>query len=264
MQRCVELLTRGIATLSEAYIATQLDLAEQRQRAADELLSDFTLGVINEATMTRAHAAGLRPAPAHQALVVAVTDFDVWRRVANGLGRLGCLCGEFGGTGVVLAPVPSLGASELVVDDLAAALGPDATVAAGPEGRGATGIKASLEEAGEILALARVLGRRGVVTGEEMRVPMLLHTAPDQAARFVRLLAPILEAGNRGRPLLETLRAYVATGGSIQGAAEVLFTHRNTVRARLARIEALLGWPLEGRRLELELGLVAYDLGITP
>jgi len=38
-------------------------------------------------------------------------------------------------------------------------------------------------------------------------------------------------------------------------AARVLFTHRNTVLSRLARIEKLLPAPLEGRGLQVALAL---------
>lgn len=75
----------------------------------------------------------------------------------------------------------------------------------------------------------------------------LLVTAPDLAERLVdqalgRLLA--LPADER-EVLLETLAAWLATGGSASQAALRLYCHRNTVLNRLRRVEALTGGSLE-------------------
>jgi DNA-binding PucR family transcriptional regulator len=42
--------------------------------------------------------------------------------------------------------------------------------------------------------------------------------------------------------LLETTEAYLATGGSVEGAARRLLVHPNTVRYRLRRVHDVTGW----------------------
>jgi DNA-binding PucR family transcriptional regulator len=60
-----------------------------------------------------------------------------------------------------------------------------------------------------------------------------------------------------------TLRAYLASGMSPYKTASALFVHRNTLRARLRRIEDLLGGPVIDLHLALQLALLARDLDIT-
>lgn len=63
--------------------------------------------------------------------------------------------------------------------------------------------------------------------------------------------------------LRETLANYLESMCSIEATARQLGVHRNTIRYRLERIEALLGHTIEDRRLKLELALhCAASLGI--
>jgi hypothetical protein len=52
------------------------------------------------------------------------------------------------------------------------------------------------------------------------------------------IYTPLVEAGSG---LLETLVAYVETGGTLEGTARLLFVHPNTVRYRLRRIAEVCG-----------------------
>lgn len=64
--------------------------------------------------------------------------------------------------------------------------------------------------------------------------------------------------------LRETVRAFLASGGSYTAAAEQLRLHRNSVVYRLRRAEEELGRPLREGRLQLELALdVCHWLGRT-
>ena len=70
---------------------------------------------------------------------------------------------------------------------------------------------------------------------------------PEIAARAAcAVIGPLLQLDRAERSaILETLRAWRDAGGSTAVAAERLFCHRNTVRNRLQRIEALTGRSLD-------------------
>lgn len=65
----------------------------------------------------------------------------------------------------------------------------------------------------------------------------------------------------RGTDLTRTAFLYLETDTNIARTAELLFVHRNTVRQRLERIDALLGqgWNESPRRLEVHLALHAHN-----
>ncbi|MCI9886879.1 PucR family transcriptional regulator ligand-binding domain-containing protein [Micrococcales bacterium 31B] len=74
------------------------------------------------------------------------------------------------------------------------------------------------------------------------------------------LLAPLVAADDADFSLLKTLRAYFEARYSGDGAARSLGVHRHTVRARLRKIEQIVG-ALDDRerRLALEIALLAHD-----
>lgn len=57
--------------------------------------------------------------------------------------------------------------------------------------------------------------------------------------------------------LRETLRVFLATGGSYQAAAGRLALHRNSVHYRVRRAEEALGRPIDDDRLDIEIALKA-------
>jgi DNA-binding PucR family transcriptional regulator len=88
---------------------------------------------------------------------------------------------------------------------------------------------------------------------DEVQVVALATQDEERADAFVaRTLGELAAAP---RELQETARVYLREGSSATRAARVLFTHRNTVLARLARVEQLLPAPLEGRGLQVGLAL---------
>jgi DNA-binding PucR family transcriptional regulator len=96
-------------------------------------------------------------------------------------------------------------------------------------------------------------------------VAELVTSSPPAAATLIRMLAPLVAEDERRRgDLVATLRTYLAEGLSIHRTAEQLFLHRNSVRSRLRRIEALLGVPVADAKLQLELALIARDAGAAP
>lgn len=62
----------------------------------------------------------------------------------------------------------------------------------------------------------------------------------------IRLLSEVQEQENE--PLLETFYTYLICGRSASHASQVLFIHRNTLRARLKRIQSFLSFPIDGFR----------------
>jgi DNA-binding PucR family transcriptional regulator len=99
----------------------------------------------------------------------------------------------------------------------------------------------------------------------DARLPgALLVTAPDLAARLVdRALGGVLALDRDERKvLLDTLRAWLETGGSAGQTASRLYCHRNTVLNRLRRLEGLTGRSLErvDHLVEWSLALLALDV----
>ena len=142
----------------------------------------------------------------------------------------------------------------LVVGDGAvrAACGPDSDLAGG-YGR-------SFTEAGALLVrLLRGDGDAALPFDEAGLLQVLLATPRPRLEYFVRRhLGPLLD-----RPvLLDTLRLWLATGGSRQAVSEQLHLHRNSVGYRVGQLKSLLGVdPVDpGSSAVLHCALVAHDL----
>ena len=74
---------------------------------------------------------------------------------------------------------------------------------------------------------------------------------------YSQFMGPVLDQGPFGEEILETVRAWLAQGNSVQRAAEALRVHVNTVRYRLRRYEDLTLTSLDdvvGITWALELG----------
>jgi DNA-binding PucR family transcriptional regulator len=84
---------------------------------------------------------------------------------------------------------------------------------------------------------------RSLVRFDEQPVATLLIGAPDAAQAVARrILGPLLDLPDDDRAVIvDTVRAWLAEGGSTSTAASRLHLHRNTVRYRLRRLEDLTG-----------------------
>ena len=84
---------------------------------------------------------------------------------------------------------------------------------------------------------------REVVRFDEQPLAVLLAGAPDQATLLTdTVLGPVLALPADDREvLLSTAHSWLANDGSTSTAARELHLHRNTVRYRLRRLEALTG-----------------------
>ena len=91
---------------------------------------------------------------------------------------------------------------------------------------------------------------------DEMGIYRLLYTNPDRkllSQMSEELLQPLLEYDEKhNADYTETLEQYLKYDGSIQKAAEAMFTHRNTVLYRMNNIRNLLGCSLETQEEKLQ------------
>ncbi|MCI3925537.1 helix-turn-helix domain-containing protein [Paenibacillus sp. TRM 82003] len=79
----------------------------------------------------------------------------------------------------------------------------------------------------------------------------------DATARRALVDRAYVPLAGAGGALLETLAAYLDSGGSLEACARSLFVHANTVRYRLRRVGEVCGWtPNEPReRFVLQVAL---------
>jgi purine catabolism regulator len=131
----------------------------------------------------------------------------------------------------------------------------------------------AVARAREVVTLSRQIGsRQQVVLAQDVAVHRLLAGGLDgtQVGAFVTgQLGPLVDHdAAHGTDLLRTLDAHVATGLSKTRTAEVLGIRRQTLYARLDRIEHLLGAPVDdpGQRTCLGLALSAWRMrtGLDP
>lgn len=255
----MEVVTSSVAAVSEGYEAARRDLAADRRRAVDAFFSDLVLGVVTDAHVARASAMGLAPASAYVAFATTVGAESLDDLIETRCP--GCLGGRVGDVIIVIAPVDS----PEDVGPRAAALFPeqDRLVAIGGPRSGLAGVRAGYEDALQTFELARRLGLSGRVSRREVLVPGLLASTPEYATELTSLIEPLVKADGRGEArLVPTLRSYLASGLSPYKTAAALFVHRNTLRARLRRIEQLLGAPIIEMHLALQLALLAHDLDL--
>jgi len=101
----------------------------------------------------------------------------------------------------------------------------------------------SYEEAREALETGPSLLGEEVVSFDDLGLLHWLHHLPLEVReknRFSQIVLTMADHdAQRGGELLKTLETYLDTGRNVQEAAKRLFLHRNTVRQRLSKIEAL-------------------------
>ncbi len=93
----------------------------------------------------------------------------------------------------------------------------------------------------------------------------VLHAVPaQQVVPYVkRVLGDLIDDDRFGGQLIETLYAYLQTGGSPRGAGALLHLHGSSVKYRMRVLRELLGDRLDshGKRFDLELALRLYLAG---
>ncbi len=123
----------------------------------------------------------------------------------------------------------------------------------------------SARQAREAIRLGYLLTPpRAVVSWDDLGVFRVVaeldRRGSDLDALRKRSLRGLLTDTPRVHRLLETLTVYLRHNGSLQATASALCIHRQSLRYRLARVEALSGRQLHnsGHRLELHFGLAVH------
>jgi DNA-binding PucR family transcriptional regulator len=129
--------------------------------------------------------------------------------------------------------------------------------------RGRAGVRHGFELTRRTLEAAERLNWRGVVRPDDVLLPALLVSAPDVARELVDLVQPVVCDRRSARDLAGTLRTYLETGLSVQATSRSSGLHPSAVRARLGRVERLLGGRVADRATALHLAVLASDLGFA-
>ncbi|MGQ0463835.1 MAG: GAF domain-containing protein [Sporichthyaceae bacterium] len=243
----------------------------ERNPAAD-LLAALAGGRPDAATAAAAAAVGLdleRPHVLLRARLLpadggAVESGDRFARAAKHFvrtiesARPGSLLHESAGTvvGVVRVATPADAATlqrdiEALNADLTARLNVVATVGLSSSCSAIGEYADAHREAAEALEVgSRLRGEGTVARFSELGTDLyLVKMAGDPRTRrdpWLRALAPVVEHdAARGTDLLATLDVYLSSRGNVAAGAERLGLHRNTLRQRLLRIQALTGVDLD-------------------
>ncbi|MER7435804.1 MULTISPECIES: PucR family transcriptional regulator [Pseudonocardia] len=135
-------------------------------------------------------------------------------------------------------------------------------IAVGGSATGIDGFRGSLAEAQRARAVAETAeDRPAVVRFDDVAVAALLTDRSEDLRRWVARTLSGLTADEPGTDQLrETLRVFLAAGGSYIQAAARLHLHKNTVHYRVRKAEELLGRPVGEDRLQVEVALLAASL----
>lgn len=280
-----------------ATVAVALELGRQpdfgpRQSLAQSVISDLAGGMLTSHgdLFERVSAAGWTPVEGQHVLVAAL-DVDqrtpvremvlpVRTAVEAVFGR--CLIGVAGHHVVILVQgwlQPSPARVRTAFDDVDERLrsGPDGsalrTIGVSTPVRRLSDVSTALGQAREVVQIARRFGiRSGVLCARDVGVHRLLASAvaPTQLADFIaeQLGSVIVDDTEHSADLVRTLDAFVAHRGSKARSALALGIRRQSLYARLSRLEKLLGASLDDpmQLACLGLALTAWRMqsGIDP
>ncbi|GAB3474740.1 PucR family transcriptional regulator [Amycolatopsis cihanbeyliensis] len=138
-------------------------------------------------------------------------------------------------------------------------------MALGEPGRDVEGFRRTHRQALRVQALAVAAGEHcdPILGHEEVGAMTLLAADLPAAGAWVRdVLGPLARDDTPHRRLRDTVRVFLATGGSYTTAAGRLNMHKNSVQYRVRKVEELLGRSVAEQRLDLELALnLCHRLG---
>ncbi|MFF4395220.1 PucR family transcriptional regulator [Streptomyces sp. NPDC001480] len=114
------------------------------------------------------------------------------------------------------------------------------------------------------LAMAAGTGARVTAYAQVAPIALMCTNIEDTRAWVWSVLGALAVDDERCARLRETLQTFFATGCSYTATARHQILHKNTVQYRIRRAEEILGRPLQERRRDLELALLAVQyLGST-
>jgi hypothetical protein len=262
-------VNEAVSVVTDTYVEARRDIGGRRDQAAQELLSDLLLGASPARAATS--AAGLAPAPGYAAVAATrgggiADDPSLRTRLDHALP--GSAWGVHGGALVVIVPVPADrpdapgSTAEKLMDAVRSELGEDVLVGIGRVHDGVDGIRRSFADVLAVHGIGRRLGLRGCIHYRDVLAHRLVASAPETAKDLTEVLEPLVRHDTGGE-LLRTLRAYLDSGLSLIETGRALGLHRNSVAARIRRIEQLLGEEVERRRFLLELALTSHEVQTT-
>ncbi len=221
-----------------------------RGQVGDLTLSRATSLGWGRPTWTTALAAQLPTGPVESHLA------DL-RRHAQHSGLM-VLTGEAGGGLVVV--VGGRGRLETAVRQIASAL-PPGPVVVGPKVADLAQAASSVQEAlaGLNAVAAWPEAPRPVQASALLAERAVLGDGTARTRLLEEVHGPLAEAGG---DLLETVCAFLDSGGSVEGTARALFVHANTVRYRLRKVQDLIGLDITTTR-DAQVTRIALVLGRT-
>lgn len=260
----------AVAAVTEGFQLARITVVRREVAGRREFVDDLLLGRTDADPVARAAGYGLDLAGPHAVAVLeterAIDDTSpvlaaVERALTGSKGDAGVLVASKEGAPVVVFAAPDRDAVREVTDRLGTLLGaPPAGGEAGVRlerqvevgrwrlgvGRprtGATGVRASYEEARSVLDLARHLDLEGpVLDGADLLVhQVLLRDREALTELMTSRLTPLLAARGGAGPLVDTLRAYFEAGGNSARTARSLHLSIRALTYRLDRIRALTG-----------------------
>ncbi|HEX6677925.1 MAG TPA: helix-turn-helix domain-containing protein [Actinomycetes bacterium] len=130
----------------------------------------------------------------------------------------------------------------------------------GAPGAGVPGFRRTHRQALGAHAVALAAGPAGQpVTSFTDVAPLALMSSSIELLRawVVETLGSLADDEDHNARLRDTLRTFLQENGSYKATAERLTLHKNTVQYRVRKAEEGLGRPVDGRRLQVELALLA-------
>lgn len=262
LREAVLLYSREIAfAAAEVYAAAAEARGAWDARLEAGVVEALVRGQVGDLTLSRAGSLGWgRPSWA-TALAAAMPEGPVESRLEDlrGHGRhsgLFVLTGESGSA--LIAVVGGKGKPETAVKQLTAAL-PPGPVVVGPVVDDLAAAAVSVREAlaGLEAVAAWPAAPRPVQAGALLAERAVLGDESARARLREEVYEPLAAAGG---DLLATTGAFLETGGSLEGAARVLYIHPNTVRYRLRKISDVCGLDLTDPR-DAQAARVALVIG---
>ncbi|WP_432540645.1 PucR family transcriptional regulator [Kineococcus sp. SYSU DK002] len=246
----------AVAALTEGYQIARRQLVRREESDRREFVDDLLAGTADlPGLLRRAPRHGLDLTGPHAVCVVrAETAFNdgtaplaaVERRLQGSQADADALVATKDGALVVVFAAPDRAAVTEVLDRVRAVLGPPGRTGwragVGRPAPGAAGVVGSYEQARRALELGDRLGGDPVADATDLLVFEVLLRDRAVAADLVETtLGPLREGRGGAAPFLDTLEAYLASGGNTTEAARRLHLSVRAVTYRLARVRDLTG-----------------------
>lgn len=256
--RVWEVVDETSSQVAAAYHATERSTVRADEQLRAELWEGVLSGRAKEPGFAH-EAARILDVPVDGDYLVATGDDLDTARLEHALGSRPNVWVRRSGGAVGLVALGSDGPGSAVA---ALAVDEDRAIGISVVIEGLAGVDTGFRQA--VLALRTLGDRPGVAAFDERLPEALLLTSPEVTGRLVAVwLGPLLALPPaEGGPLLDTVTAWIGTGGSTTHTATAVHCHRNTVINRLRRVEGLTGHRLLDGVPPLELALAVRSLAI--